>query len=566
MGDGSGVDTDVLVVGAGPVGLTLACELYRHGGSCRLIDKDAGLPGESRAIAVQSRTLEIFEGMGIVEQVLEQGRIIHQANFNNGRRKIAQLVFDELDSSYPYLLILPQNRLEEILLQRLSRYGGKVEWRKKFKSLTEDQQRVSITLSGAQGAETLRASWLVGCDGMGSAVGAALSIPYKETKRDGVFLLLDVQMQSDLPDDEIHQFFFQDGSLAVFPLPEKDLWRLIVESDEELPSMPSMGFIQSLLQQVGVAGTLRDDPVWSALYPLHYRLARRFQAGRCFLAGDAAHTYSPVGGQGMNMGIQDAHNLAWKLGLVLQQRAWEWLLKSYQDERCPLAAATLRGTKRATRVVMLRQSVSRQVQNRVAALLGSFDVVQQRLARRLAELDLSYSESSIVEECHMPLLGSCFHLADKLIPTTATCLEFGSTPQAGERVPDVGYAGAEGGDRSRLFALLQGTRHRLFLFSGLSPKADQTALFDVASLVNSSYGRIIKLYLVVHPDSQTDFSSWQHELIQDADGALHRHFGLSFGGMYLIRPDGYIGFRSQPVLKSVFADYLKRTFIAAKSR
>lgn len=564
MTGGSGFDTEVLVVGAGPVGLTLACELYRHGASCRVIDKDAGPSEESRAIAVQSRTLEVFEGMGIIDQVLAQGRVIHQANFSNDRRKIVQLVFDELDSPYPFLLIIPQNRLERILLQRLARYGGKVEWKKKFQSLSQDQQQVSMTFSGGQGDETLCAPWLVGCDGMGSVVGKALSIPYKETKRDGVFLLLDVHMQSDLPDDEIHQFFFQAGSLAVFPLTEKHLWRLIIESDEELPSEPSMAFAQRLLQQVGVEGELSGEPVWRSLYPLHYCLARRFQEGRCFLAGDAAHTYSPVGGQGMNMGIQDAYNLGWKFGLVLQQRAWEWLLKSYQAERSPLAAATLRGTKGATKVVMLRQSVSRQLQNRVAALLGSFDVVQQRLARRLAELDLSYSESSIVEECHMPLLGSCFHLADKLIPATATCLEFGSTPQAGERLPDIVYAGSDGLGSSRLFELLRGTRHSLFLFSGTRSKADQEALLDVASLVSTSYSPIIKLYLVFHPDSEADFSSWSHFLLPDPEGVLHRHFGVSMGGMYLIRPDGYVGFRSQPVLKSVFADYLKRTFIAEK--
>lgn len=566
MAEGAGFDSEVLVVGAGPVGLTLACELYRHGVTCRVIDKDAGLAEESRAIAIQSRTLEVFAGMGIIDQVLEQGRVIHQANFSNDRRKIAQLVFDELDSPYPYLLILPQNQLEKILLQRLCGFGGEVEWKKKFQSLTQNRQRVSLTLTGRQGEETLCAPWLVGCDGMESAVGAALSIPYKETRRDGVFLLLDVHMRADLPDDEIHQFFFQAGSLAVFPLPGENLWRLIVESDEPLPSELTAAFAKQLLEQVGVAAEVLGEPVWRSLYPLHYRLARRFQEGRCFLAGDAAHTYSPVGGQGMNMGIQDAYNLGWKLGLVQQQRAWEWLLKSYQDERCPLAAATLRGTKRATKVVMLRQSVTRQVQNRVAALLGSFDVVQQRLARRLAELDLSYSESSIVEECHMPLLGSCFHLADKLIPTTSTCLEFGSTPQAGERLPDVVYAdsGAEGG--ARLFTLLRGTRHCLFLFSGLGPKADQEALLDVASLVKDSYDPIIKFYLVLHPDSKADFSSWKYAVIQDSEGALHRHFGLSFGGMYLVRPDGYIGFRSQPVLKSVFVDYLKRTFIATKSR
>lgn len=561
------LNSKVLIVGAGPVGLSMACELYRHGIPCRIVDQSSGPSGESRAIAVQARTLELFEGMGIINEVLALGRKIHQANLYHDNKRLARLLFDELDSPYPFILTLPQCQLEALLLDRLAHFGGEVEWQKSLLRLQQDQMGVAATLQYQGQEETILSPWLIGCDGMDSTVGQLLDVSCEEITGHQVFLLVDIRMQWELADDEVHQFLSAQGLLAAFPLPETSYWRLIIEFFGQVPKRPPLEFVQHFLQKMEVAGATMGEPTWVSYYQIKRRLAHQFQVGHCFLAGDAAHTYSPVGGQGMNMGIQDAYNLAWKLALVIQRQAWEWLLKSYHNERYPIAAATLRGTERATKVVMFRHPVSRQLRKRAAALLGHFEVVQQRITRRLVELDLSYQQSSIVEEYHMPLLGSCLHITDKQIPTTVACLEFGAAPKAGQRAPDLLLQGPDGASGRRLFELLQGTRHKLFLFSGANPNTDtERALAAVCELVCKQYGQSIEVYVVVPRGSHPETLPWQGSLLLDADGVLHRHYGVLSGGMYLIRPDGHIGFRSQPILEKVFSAYLRRMFIHAEQK
>lgn len=556
------LDGKVLVVGAGPVGLTLACELYRHGVPCRVIDKNQGPSRESRAIAVQARTLEVFAGMGLIDAVLASGRKVHQASLTVDGKRITQLSFDELDSPYPYILILPQYELENILVDHLGCFGGQVEWQKGLATLTQDEQGIRAGLDVQGQKEDILTDWLIGCDGMDSSVRQLLGVACEETSKDGVFLLIDLQMDWALAADEIHQFLCADGLLSAFPLPEPGYWRLIVEFGGEVPADPPLKLVEQLLQKMGIIGRPVGAPLWVSAYRVNRRLVKQFQVGRCFLAGDAAHTYSPVGGQGMNMGIQDAHNLAWKLGLVLHRQAWEWLLKSYHGERQPIAAATLRGTDRVTKVVMLRHPVSKRLRKRAATLLGYFEVVQQRIARRLGELDLIYRKSSIIEEFHNPLLGSCLHLVDKQLPTTFECLEFGAAPRAGERAPDVSIAGT--GDWKRLFDVLSGTMHSLLLFSGAAPTTENYQILgDIGRLVSKRYGHSIRVQVIVPFESRPETLSWDGSLILDVEGHLHRRYGVCSGGMYLIRPDGYVGFRSQPLLQDFFAAYLKRTFIAA---
>lgn len=567
MPSNSDLNSKVLVVGAGPVGLTMACELYRHGIPCRVVDKNKGPSGESRAIAVQARTLEVFEGVGIINEILAKGRRIHQANLYHDSKRLARLLFDELDSPYPYILSIPQCELESLLLDRLSRFGGEIEWQKNLICLKQDEKEVTATLQCQGHEETVFSPWLIGCDGMDSTVGQLLDVSCEEITGDQVFLLVDIRMQWDLADDEVHQFLSANGLLAAFPLPEAGCWRLIIEFAGQVPKGPPLEFVQHFLQKMEVAGATLGEPTWVSFYQIKRRLAAQFQTGHCFLAGDAAHTYSPVGGQGMNMGIHDAYNLAWKLALVIQRRAWEWLLKSYHNERYPIAASTLRGTERATKVVMFRHPVSRQLRKRAAALLGHFEVVQQRIARRLVELDLSYQQSSIVEEYHMPLLGSCLHVADKEIPTTAACLEFGAAPKAGQRAPDLLLQGPDGSPGRRLFELLQGTSHKLFLFIGANPTTDSDRAFAaVCELVSKQYQQSIEVHVVVPRGFHPEKLPWQSSLLLDTNSALHRHYGVLFGGMYLIRPDGYIGFRSQPILEELFSAYLRRTFIKADQK
>lgn len=558
MAETPGVEPQALVVGAGPVGLTMACELLRHGVSCRIIDQNPGPSDEPRAHGIHARTLEVFEDMGIVDQVRAEGHPIHGLNTYADRGRLAYIGFDELETPYPFMLVLPQNRTERLLTAHLAHLGGQVEWGRKFTGLTQDERWVSATVADAGGREQdIRASWLVGCDGRESAVGAALGLSSEVASYPEAFVLADVRVNWHLPDDEAHLFLSPQGFMAAFPLPAGG-WRLIADVTGEAPEEASLELVRNLLRERSATEVEVLEPTWISAYRIEHRMLPRYRNGRCFLAGDAAHLFSPVGGQSMNMGIQDAYNLAWKLAMVSRGQAREWLLDSYQAERLPIAGATYRATDLATKVVTLRRPASQQVRNQLGAFLGHFEVVQQRISRRLAALDFSYRKSSMVDEDRMPLLHSGLHARGAPgPPSLLECLDFGEAPKAGERAPDVMFDTPS----IRLFEVLRGTSHTLLIFTGAKPGPEGIhAIQTVKDLVHRHYAEFIAAYTVVSMDMVSEDLPGGGPLLFDRYGTLHRRYGACSGGLYLIRPDGYVGYRSQPASAERLSAYLKRIF------
>ena len=449
--------TDVLVIGAGPTGLVMASELARRGITCRIIDTLPEATQTSKALAIQSRTLELFDIMGMIEEPLRQGLQVSAANLYANGKSIAHMPFDELDSPYPFILDLAQSETERIVTARLAQLGVAVERQVELSNLVQDEQRVIATLLHADGQkEAVRCTWLIGCDGAHSKVRHLLNMPFVGAAYPEDFVLADVKIHWSLPANEMHLLLHEDGIFAAFPLPG-GRYRLIVETSEhalkEKQPEPTLADFQRYLKERGPEGATLDDPVWMSAFRIHARKIEHYRQGHVFLAGDAAHIHSPAGGQGMNTGIQDVYNLAWKLALVHTHHAPLTLLDSYEAERHPVAESVLQTTDLMIRVGTLHQPLLQQVRNHVVPLLSQIEVVQQRFVEQISELTIHYRNSPIVS-------------GHSSFPSQVLSHN-GLKP--GDRAPEVQPLFREDGTSTRLFELLRSTKHTLFLLAGENP-------------------------------------------------------------------------------------------------
>jgi 2-polyprenyl-6-methoxyphenol hydroxylase-like FAD-dependent oxidoreductase len=551
---------DVLVVGAGPTGLTLAGELLHRGLSVRILDAaEAPLPW-SRAVGVHARTLEILQKMGLADELIGRGQKLHGATLWSGGETIARVDFAELDTAFPFLLCVAQPETEAVLQSRLDRLGATVERGVSLRSFRQDGTGVTAALSKGDATETVRAAWLVGCDGAHSTVRKGLDLAFEGDTYEDRFFLADVKIAWDTRDDRVTTYFAEDGLVACFPLPA-GRWRLILSSPagDEGTAPPTLAEMQALFAKRTGSGGALSDLTWSTRFRIHCRQVTQYRDDRVFLAGDAAHIHSPVGGQGMNTGIQDAHNLAWKLAQVHRGLARSRLLESYHDERHAVGQSVLRGTDAATRVGTVRQPAARAVRDQVARMLTSFEVIQQRVAREVAELTIGYERSAIVAEHSQGILQGRLGLASGAeTPTVSSIRSFDGAVHAGQRAPDgrVTRSG-ESGTRA-LLDTLDDRRWNLLLFDGRSDSPDGYARFaSIASAVSSRYGEAIDVTVVTPRSARPAELPESMAVLLDPDAELERAFGAETECLYLLRPDLYVGFRSQPADEARLLAYLR---------
>jgi 2-polyprenyl-6-methoxyphenol hydroxylase-like FAD-dependent oxidoreductase len=379
--------SDVVIVGAGPVGLTLASTLAARGVVPVLIDRLSEGENTSRAAVVHARTLEVLEELGVTDELRTAGVIVPRFTIRDRDRVLLTLRFDGLPTRYPYTLMVPQNITESILLRRLRGLGGRVDRPFTVTALEQNADGVTVT-AVADGAapETVRAQYVVGADGMHSTVREKAGIGFWGGSYDESFALADVRMTWRLPGDEVVLFLSPAGLVVVAPLPGGR--HRIVATLAEAPEHPSRDDVQRLLDARGpVADPARIQEVfWSSRFRVNHRIADRFRAGRIVLAGDAAHVHSPAGGQGMNTGIQDAVVLGHALAAILSGAAGEHALDEYEMARHPVARRVVSLTDRLTRVATLRGHGRRAVRNAALRLAGRIPSFRLGLATELAEL------------------------------------------------------------------------------------------------------------------------------------------------------------------------------------
>ncbi|HEX5597983.1 MAG TPA: FAD-dependent monooxygenase [Micromonosporaceae bacterium] len=413
------IDVDVLVVGAGPTGLAAACEAARHGLSVRIIDRNAHRSTFSKALVLHARTLEVFETMGVSGPILAEGTRFAALNAHAGRRRrhvrIDLLALPWGDTAYPYWLSIPQYAAERILETHLNKLGHEVAWRTAFAELHDRGDHVEARLHRPDGGdEVVRARWLIGCDGGRSRVREQAGMHLNRADAGATFILADVQTTARLPEDEGHVFLDPEGLLLIVPMPEPRRWRVIAH----VPASPSISidaaFLDELIRRRSGIEFGSHEVTWQSQFNLTHGLVDRYRRGRVFLAGDAAHVHSPVGGQGLNTGVQDVHNLLWKLAIARRtDGSADDLLDSYEAERRPVARAMVAATARVTRLLTARNSATRRLFGLVAPRVLGRPAIQARLGRGVGMLDIGYPDSPLVG----PAAGAGRRLANPTLRT-----------------------------------------------------------------------------------------------------------------------------------------------------
>jgi 2-polyprenyl-6-methoxyphenol hydroxylase-like FAD-dependent oxidoreductase len=552
--------TDVLVVGAGPTGMICAAELARGKVAARIIDKEPQPPQLAKALAVLPRSLEIYADMGVLDRFVALGRRLRGITCFPGGGQDLYLDFEALASRCNYIITLQQNRSEEILADLVADHGLVIERGVELVGLEEVADGVVAELRHRNGTvELCKATWLVGCDGAHSATRKLAEIPYDGYPLENTFMFVDAKVQWDLEDDSTHPMFSTDGVVLVIPHPEPGYWRVVV--DLPVGSKPPDGLpleiFQDLVNRRTSTGARLSAEKWKTWFTIRQNKARCYRKGHILIAGDAAHSHSPVGGQGMNTGIQDAHNLAWKLALVVRGRASPELLDSYDREREPVARAVLDFTEKLTRVACMRGWFWPRVRTALVNAVIPFGVAQRYGATLLGGLRTQYAESSVVRDDTPGLIEAA--LAGQL---PGSLRRFRAGPCPGSRAPHALLDPAQ--PESSLLAILRQQKHHLLLFSDPSDQQISAPMRQLAASLAHDFDDVMNIYIVApralpHP-SLVDGAA----LLFDRGGELRARYHADRPCMFVLRPDGFLGYRNPVIDEARLRRYLDGVFRACR--
>ncbi|HTV49491.1 MAG TPA: FAD-dependent monooxygenase [Phycisphaerae bacterium] len=442
----------VLVIGAGPVGMTMASELARYGVPVRIIDKAAQRTDKSKALVLWSRTLELLDRGGGSDPFVNAGCKAVAVNFIAGDKAIGRVSMENVQSPFPYALMLPQSETERLLEERLSRLGVRVERQVELTAFKSDVDGVQAVLRHGDGQEeTVSTDWLLGCDGAHSIVRHGVGAPFTGETMNSDWILADVHMTGyPCSDAEASVYWHRDGVFVIFPI-SPGRYRVLADlpaTGAEHPPTPTLEQAQAVIDRRGPGGLKAFDPIWLAGFRINGRKVSSYRWGRVFLSGDAAHVHSPAGGQGMNTGMQDAFNLAWKLALVVHKKCGEQLLESYSPERSFVGDEVLKAAGRLTAIGTMRNPVAQSVRNFVGHVMLGLSPFQHAFADTMTEITIGYPKS--------PLNGPSLN---------------GTGPKPGARVVPVAGQAPVGSGNTPLFALFaqktQATVDLVSKFAGL---------------------------------------------------------------------------------------------------
>ena len=533
-------DTQVLVAGAGPVGLTAAIELRSRGIDVRIVDQLADPQDYAKAVGVQPRTLEIWEGMGIVRSALNEatdfaGQIVYVDGQESARLAIPAL------PDIPFGFVgIPQYATERVLRERLAELDTTIERGVRLTGFEQDDDGVTATLEGSDGTEMVRVAYLVGADGAHSVVRKTLGLTFEGGAFAEQYMLGDVEVDWSLP----HEFAvrsmrqLEDGTtdiLVCIPLKGHGRYRMSMLVPPELATQPAAadgvehGFegtrkpqledIQKVIDRLAPEPATARNLRWSSVFRISHRIVDRYGKGRAFVAGDAAHIHPPTGAQGMNTGIQDAHNLAWKLALVLSGNGSAGLLDSYDAERRPVGEEVVGRTVHAAREG-----------------IGADSDDPTYVVRREAQLLIDYVDSPIVGGRH------------------------DVSPAPGMRAPDAaGLTRFAVTDPFRLYSTIGRKRHTALLYAGDGASAAKVADLEAtaAAVVADAHGEM-DAYVIAAPTADT--GRCLVPVLVDSGGGFAAAYHPGPDELFVLRPDGYLGYRGDAADRDGLSAYLKATF------
>jgi 2-polyprenyl-6-methoxyphenol hydroxylase-like FAD-dependent oxidoreductase len=507
--------TEVLIVGAGPTGLMMACQLAMRDIPFRIIDKSADHTRQSRALVIHARTLEIFQQMGIADEVVRQGRIAQGINLvTNGKRslhfKLGKIGNNLTD--FPFLLILEQSKTEAILVQFLSRYNIDIERNIELLALSQKKKNVAAIIKNEkEEQETIISSWLIGADGTHSAVREHLKIPFPGKTYEQSLFVLDCEINLNYPPDEMYLSFSKETFAAFFPM-TNGRCRVIGIVPPELEKKEELTF-EDLNKNFAEKTRLNiklQNPEWISKYHAHHRVVSSFRKGHCFLAGDSAHIHA----QGMNTGLQDAYNLSWKLALVIRGKADEYLLSTYHKERIGIAKRIVKSTDRVFNLITSKKLLSKifitQLIPFALSLLlpiaQKFPFIFRIAFKNISNIALNYRGSRLSREDNSSSFKNI-------------------SLKPGDRIP---YNWLRKN-------FTEGLNFHLLIFSKNGSGAD--AFEEICK----PYSDLIKINEIPY-NRNTE--------------KIYKQFGIKDSGYYLIRPDSYIAYRSQSLNVENLKKYL----------
>ncbi|NEW82846.1 MAG: hypothetical protein GZ094_10850 [Mariniphaga sp.] len=524
-------NVDVLIVGAGPAGLMMACQLALHNISFRIIDQKEHSTNYSGALIVQARSLEIFQQMGIAQKAVQQGVIANEIKLVFNGKKSFTIPVKEIGKGltlFPYLLLLEQSKTEQLLTDFCNHLGHSIERETKLDRFAQDNQGVTSVLKLPDGnEEVVTSKYLIAADGARSTIRKQLQIPFVGKTFSTALFVSDCKAEGDLSPDQLCFSFSDQTTAGIFPLPG-DRWRVDGAISKEIENNDPLTFkdISKCFAEKTRMNVEITEPDWFSVFHVNERYAVSFQQNRCFLVGDAAHIHSPVGAQGMNTGLQDSYNLAWKLAMVIQEKSNASLLDTYSTERVVVAKNVVRGTDRAFTFVTSRNFFAKLFRVHVLPfflqLMLPHIVKRQAVLhfffRRISEIGVQYRKSSLTQ------LSSAGHF-----PTYA--------PKPGERLPYINYQ--EDGKMINIQNKVKSGDFHLFIFS-------KDASVDAIQKIAGKYTQL--LFVETIP-----FTS--------GTGDLYKRLGIVNNGCYLVRPDQYIAYRSVKPDAGHFETYLQQFII-----
>ncbi len=514
------ITTEVLIVGSGPTGLMLACQLLRFGVRFKIIDKNKDRSQESRAFGIQARSMEIFQNLGIVDEFLKNARVGHLADFYVGGKLALELNFDKIKintTPYPNIFFLPQSETERILIEFIERHGVEIDRQTSLENFSQDADKVEAVIKrvDTQEEQHVVCQYLVGCDGAHSKVRELLAIPFVGAAYQQNFFLADARVEWSKPvRSEFMAFSDSAGLFLHLPL-SSGLSRVLgvnLDATKEETDQPiQIAEIEKLARKVTHQQISIKDTVWMTRFHLHHRVVNQYQKDRAFLAGDAAHIHSPVGAQGMNTGLQDATNLAWKLAGVLKYAMHLKLLVTYTAERQWVGKKLTETTDRFFWFLTSPNKILRKIRPYILTfifkLVANSAKLQKRMFWLMSQLGIQYQPNYFLEG-----------------------------EKAGMRAPDAPIG------LTSLFSLLKESPFSILIFQ--NPARDATTLDEnKIKFLQQSLGDWIKIHIFLYADDKK---------------ILFKHYQIKNSGLYVIRPDGYIGFHRNDLNLDDLCRYLKK--------
>jgi 2-polyprenyl-6-methoxyphenol hydroxylase-like FAD-dependent oxidoreductase len=394
----------VLIVGAGPSGLMMAAQLLRYGVQPVIIDSKQGPTQHSKALGVQARSLEIYRQMGVIERTIVGGKQARGLSFNERGKEVAGLSLVDVgegQTAFPYVLLYQQSKNERLLLDFLTQNCCPVYWDTTIVSLKQTVSHAEIKLLHDEQTKDLTCDWLIGADGAHSTVRQQLQVPFTGETYEQKFYLADLELNNaELSEGQVQLFLAKKGFAAFFPMPEANCYRIVGNIPDKLDKKEDLLLedIMPGLENVTQLSIKTVQNHWFTIYRLHHRMADKFREQRCFLVGDAAHIHSPVGAQGMNTGLQDAYNLAWKLAGVVNDQLNETILDSYAIERMPVAKDILSTTDRIFTMVLsdnwFVNLFKRWALPALLKMIWSKKSLREMFFGRLSQISITYRNSA----------------------------------------------------------------------------------------------------------------------------------------------------------------------------